>query len=184
MRKFIRVALCLSLITAASLAVTSFVRAAEEKRASPHEQTTLTLGGKKITVEYGRPFKKGRDIFGGLVPWDQVWRTGADEATTLATDADIVIGSLKVPKGKYSLFTMPVGKGKEWTLIVNKEFDQWGAYKYDRTKDLGRTSLKVDAAPASTEQLTIALEAQGDQKSATFKIIWDKTVASTTLKLQ
>lgn len=184
MRKLIRVALCLSVITAATMAAASFVRAADEKRASPHEQATLTLAGKKITIEYGRPYKKGRDIFGGLVPWGQVWRTGADEATTLTTEADLVIGSLKVPKGKYSLFTMPADKAKEWPLIVNKEPDQWGAYKYERTKDLGRTMLKVDASPASTEQLTIALEAQPDKKSALLKIIWDKTVASTLVKLQ
>lgn len=184
MRKFIRVALCLSVIAAATLAAASFVRAAEEKRASPHEQTTLTLSGKKITIEYGRPYKKGREIFGNLVPWGQVWRTGADEATTLTTDADLLIGNLKVPKGKYSIFTMPTDKAKEWPLMVNKEPEQWGAYKYDKTKDLGRTMLKVETAPASVEQLTIALEAQPDKKSAVLKIAWDKTVASTLVKLQ
>ena len=179
MRRPIRVALCLSVIVAAA----SLVRA-EEKRASPHEQATVTVAGKKITVEYGRPYKKGRDLFGGLVPWGQVWRTGADEATTLTTDADLTIGNLKVPKGKYSLFTIPTEKAKEWPLIVNKEADQWGAYKYDKTKDLGRTVLKVEAAPASVEQLTVALEAQADKKSALLKFSWDKTVASTLIKVQ
>lgn len=179
MRKLIRVALCLSVIVAAA----GLVRA-EEKRASPHEQATITVAGKKITIEYGRPFKKGRDLFGGLVPWGQVWRTGADEATTLTTEADLTIGTLKVPKGKYSLFTIPADKAKEWPLIVNKEADQWGAYKYDKTKDLGRTTLKVEGAPASVEQLTIGLEAQPDKKSALLKLSWDKTVASALIKVQ
>lgn len=181
MRKLIRVALCLSVIVAAAAA--SLGRA-EEKRASPHEQVSVTVAGKKITIEYGRPYKKGRDLFGALVPWGQVWRTGADEATTITTEADLTIGNLKVPKGKYSLFTIPTEKAKEWPLIVNKEADQWGAYKYDKTKDLGRTVLKVEAAPASVEQLTVALEAQADKKSALLKFSWDKTVASTLIKVQ
>lgn len=179
MRKLIRVALCLSVVVAAA----GLVRA-EEKRASPHEQATITVAGKKITIEYGRPYKKGRDLFGGLVPWGQVWRTGADEATTLTTEADLTIGNLKVPKGKYSLFTIPTEKAKEWPLIVNKEADQWGAYKYDKTKDLGRTTLKVEGAAASVEQLTVGLEAQPDKKSALIKFSWDKTVASTLIKVQ
>ena len=179
MRKLIRVALCLSVVVAAA----GIVRAAD-KRASPHEQATIALGGKNITIEYGRPAKKGRDIFGALVPWGEVWRTGADEATTITTDTDLVIGTLKVPKGKYSLFIIPTDKAKEWPLAINKEAKQWGAFKYDAKKDLGRTMLKIDTAPAAVEQFTIALEAQPDKKTALLKLSWDTTVASVTVAVK
>jgi hypothetical protein len=100
--------------------------AQERKRASPHETTSATIGGKKVTIEYGRPYKKNREIFGGLVPYGEVWRTGADEATVLTTEGDLMIGKLHVPKGTYSLFTVPAKE--EWTLVVNKTAKQWGAY--------------------------------------------------------
>jgi hypothetical protein len=157
-------------------AVHASVTRAEKERASPHEEVSATVGGKKITIAYGRPFKKGRDIFGALVPWGQVWRTGADEATTLTTDGDVTIGDLKVPKGSYALFTIP-GQ-KEWQLIVNKTAKQWGAYSYNAKDDLGKTALKVAAAPAPVEQLTISIEPAAGGKKGTLKIAWDKTVAS------
>lgn len=171
MRKFLLLvmSLCLALITVRAL------RAEQEKRASPHEQVSLVLDGKKITVEYGRPYKKGREIFGKLVPFGEVWRTGADEATTITSDANLTIGSLKVAKGTYSLFTLPTQK--DFTLIVNKTAKQWGAYKYDPKQDLGRTPMTVTTAPAPAEQLTISLEAAGGKKG-TLKIAWDKTVAT------
>ncbi|MEN6535070.1 MAG: DUF2911 domain-containing protein, partial [Bryobacteraceae bacterium] len=121
MRKFI---LLLS-IAAAGVVAVGMLLAQGRNRISPHEQTSATFDGKKVTVEYGRPYKKGREIFGGLVPWDKVWRTGADEATILTSDADLMIGSLHVPKGSYSLFTIP--EKQSWTLIVNKVAKQWGA---------------------------------------------------------
>src|SRR5262245_9147506 len=99
---------------------------AQMKRVSPHETAELTLNGKKVIVTYGRPSMKGRKIMGGLVPFGQVWRTGADEATVLKTDADLTIGNLTVPKGSYAIFTLPSESG--WKLIVNKVSDQWGAF--------------------------------------------------------
>ena len=180
MRKFIRVALCLSVVVAAC----GLVWAAPEKRASPHEQTTATVGGKKITIEYGRPYKKGRDVYGNLVPFGAVWRLGADEATTLTTEADLTIGTVKVPKGKYSLFMLPTAKVKEWPLVINKVSDQWGSFKYAQKQDLGRTMLKVDTAPAAVEQFTIAIEPQADGKTAQLKISWDTTVASVPVTVQ
>src|SRR5512145_2598141 len=91
---------------------------AQRQRVSPHETVSAVIGGKKVTIEYGRPSKKGREIFGKLVPYDQVWRAGADEATTITTEGDLMIGSLHVPAGTYALFTIPTQS--EWTLIVNK----------------------------------------------------------------
>jgi hypothetical protein len=154
--------------------VAGLLLAQQEKRASPHEQTSATIGGKKITIEYGRPYKKGRTIFGGLVPFDKVWRTGADEATMLTTEADLMIGKLHVPAGSYSLFTVP-GESK-WTLIVNKVAKQWGAYKYEEAQNLGTTEMKAASGPA-VEQFTISIEAQGDRKG-TLKMAWDQTVAT------
>lgn len=163
--------------TAAVVAAAGLTRA-DDKRASPHEQTSISLNGKKITISYGRPYKKGRAIFGELVPLGQVWRTGADEATTLTTEADLTIGALAVPKGTYALFTVP-GE-KDWTLVVNKDPKQWGAYSYDQKKDLGRTPMKLAAAAPPVEQFTIALEPAG-KGGATLKLSWDKTAASVAI---
>jgi hypothetical protein len=163
-----------------ALSLTATATAEEKKRASPHEDVTATLAGKKVTVSYGRPSMKGRAIFGGLVPWGQVWRTGANEATTFTTEADVVIGGLKVPKGEYALFTIPTEK--QWTLIVNKTAKQWGAFKYDEAQDLGRVPMTVTAAAAATkpvEQFKIEMTPAG--KQLTLKLAWDKTVASVVI---
>jgi hypothetical protein len=166
-------------LAAASIAALAFAATAhaEDKRASPHADVTATLAGKKITVSYGRPYVKGRVIFGGLVPWGEVWRTGADEATTFTTEADLVIGGLKVPRGEYSLFTIPTDK--QWTLVLNKTAKQWGAFKYDAKQDLGRTPMTVATAAKPVEQLTIELVLAG--KQLTLKLSWDKTVASVAI---
>jgi hypothetical protein len=148
---------------------------ADEKRVSPHEQLSATVGGRKVTVQYGRPYKKGRLIFGGLVPYDQVWRTGADEATTFVTDGELTIGGLRVPKGSYALFTVPAKSG--WTFIVNKTAQQWGAFSYDAKADVGRVPMKVGASAAPVEQFTIELQPVGDRK-AILKLSWDKLVAT------
>jgi hypothetical protein len=104
-----------------------------------------------------------------------VWRTGADEATKLTTEADLMIGSLHVPKGTYSLFTIP-GE-KEWTLILNKEADQWGAYKYDQSKDLGRVKMTARKLDKPVEQLTISVESAGGSRGV-LKIAWSDLEAS------
>ena len=127
---------------------------AQRQRASPHESVKATVDGATITIDYGRPYMKGRKIFGGLVPFGQVWRTGADEATTLTTDKGLTLGSVSVPAGKYTLFTIP-GE-KEWTLVVNKQTGQWGT-QYDQAQDLGRVTMTVAATAAPVEQLTIKI---------------------------
>jgi Protein of unknown function (DUF2911) len=161
-------------IAALALAPTTH---AEEKRASPHADVTATLAGKKITVSYGRPYVKGRAIFGGLVPWGEVWRTGADEATKLTTETDVVIGGLKVPKGEYALFTIPTEK--QWTLVVNKTAKQWGAFKYDAAQDLGRVPMTVASVAKPVEQFTIEMVPAG--KQVTLTVSWDKTAASVAI---
>ena len=166
-------------LAAASIAVLAFTATsrAEDKRASPHAEVTAALAGKKIAVSYGRPYMKGRAIFGGLVPWGEVWRTGADEATTFTTEADVVIGGLKVPRGEYALFTIPAEK--RWTLILNKTAKQWGAFKYDAAQDLGRVPMTVASLARPVEQFTIELVPAG--KQLTLKLSWDRTAASVAI---
>ncbi len=159
------------------LAFSALPTASGQIRKSPHETATGKAGEANITITYGRPYKKVRPIFGGLVPHAEVWRTGADEATTLASDRDLMIGSLHVPAGIYSLFTLPTDSG--WKLIVNKTAKQWGAFVYDDAQDLGRVAMEVSSG-AEVEQFTIALEPKSDN-FATLKLSWDTTVASISI---
>jgi hypothetical protein len=158
-------------VPALLLVLSTLAGAQGMKRQSPHETVTAKVGAATITIEYGRPYVKGRTIFGGLVPFDKVWRTGADEATTFTTDKDVQLGTLLVPAGKYALFTIP-GE-KEWTVILNKVSKTWGAFDYEKNKaqDLGKTTAKAEAVPA-TEQLTISI------MNGKLNIVWDKTCAS------
>ena len=151
--------------------------ASEPQRLSPHESVSGTVGEANITMTYGRPYKKGREIYGGLVPFDAVWRTGADEATTLETDRDLMLGELHVPAGKYSVYTIP--SGEKWTLIVNNVAEQWGT-QYDEAQDLGRAEMSIAEASEMTEQLTIAIEA-GEGSNGTLSIVWDMTVATLSI---
>ncbi len=149
-------------------------QAPKKAPASPHETITASVGGKTITITYGRPYVKGRKIYGELVPFDKVWRTGADEATTFTTTGDLMLGSLHVPAGTYALFTVP---GKEgWSIILNKVAKTWGAYDYEKNKaqDLGQTAGWAKPNPTPVEQLTIAVEPKG-AKEATLSIVWEAT---------
>ncbi len=147
---------------------------------SPRDTAEVTIDGKKISIDYGRPSAKGRKIMGGLVPYDQVWRTGANKATHLTTEADLMIGNLAVPKGTYTLFTLPSASG--WKLIVNKHTGQWGIpYKYE-AEELGRVDMKVTALQASVEQFTITLT--GAKGGGTLKLEWEMTSASVAFKVK
>jgi hypothetical protein len=174
MRKLILTStIALSIVSLAVLA------RAQQQRASPHDTTSIDLGPNKITITYGRPYMKGRKIMGDLVPFGQVWRTGADEATTLETTADLDIGGLKVPKGTYALFTIPDQNG--WKLIVNKTAKQWGAFEYKQAADLGRADMKVTRLSAPVDQFTIVLSA-GGQNQALLTMKWEATSASVSIK--
>ncbi|HXI43203.1 MAG TPA: DUF2911 domain-containing protein [Bryobacteraceae bacterium] len=153
---------------------------AQAPRKSPHESTSIEVGGHKITITYGRPYMNKRVIMGGLVPYNEVWRTGADEATTLRTDADLDINGLKVPKGVYALFTIP--KENAWTLIVNKTAKQWGAFSYKEATDLGRTDMTVSKTDSPVEQFTISMTPEGNS-GVMLKMAWEKTVASVPIKV-
>src|SRR5215475_9208625 len=157
-----------------ALATLIGLAAAQMKRISPHEMTELALNGKKITITYGRPSLKGRKVGAELAPYGQVWRTGADEATVLNTEADLTIGNLAVPKGRYAIFTLP--SERSWKLIINKVADQWGAFEYDEKQDLGRVDMKVDKTSAPIEQFTIKLS--NSDKGGVMKLEWENTSAS------
>ena len=162
--------LSLSLLFLAGIAVAQEAK----KPLSPPAKAEATLNGKKITIDYSAPSKRGRAIMGELVPYGQVWRTGANAATKLTTEGDLMIGSVHVPAGTYTLYTIP-GE-KEWTLIVNKQTGQWGT-KYDETQDLGRTKLTVKALSAPVETFAISLPS-GGQNQSTLTLKWEKVEAT------
>lgn len=124
---------------------------AQDKPASSLEKATGTINGANIEINYSSPSVKGRKVWGELVPFDQVWRAGANEATTFKTDKDITIAGLKLPAGKYSFFIIP--NQAECIVIFNKEVKQWGAYKYNEKKDQLRVKVKPEFINTSIEKL-------------------------------
>jgi hypothetical protein len=129
---------------------TTFINA-QEKPKSPPEKATGIVNGAKIEINYGSPSVRGRKIWGELVPFGEVWRAGANEATTFETDKDLTIEGSKLPAGKYSFFVIP--NKTECVVIFNKEAKQWGAYKYDDKKDQIRVKVKPQASESITEKL-------------------------------
>ncbi len=139
------------------LLVTSYSHGQEKKeRVSPPATASGTLGGSNITISYNQPSVKGRKVWGELVPYTKVWRTGANEATTIETTKNIYVEGILLPAGKYALFTIP---GEEdWTIIFNKVSAQWGAFKYEEKEDQLRVKVKAGKAPAFTEKLTFYIQ--------------------------
>ena len=122
---------------------------------SPPTKAAVTLNGKAVTVDYNSPRMRGRVIMGELVPYGKVWRTGANPATTLKTATNLQIGTLNVPAGTYTIYTLPGQSG--WLLIVNKQTGQWGT-EYDQKQDLGRTPMTKKTAGTPLENMTIDFE--------------------------
>ncbi len=169
-RTLLTAAAALALVATTTWAQTG-VSTSPGKGGSPHETVEWTVGAAKVTVTYGRPYLKGRSL-DTLAPAGKVWRTGADAATTLATDKSLMIGSLMIPAGTYTLYTIP--DAASWNLVVSKQTGQWGT-EYNADRDLGRTDLKVETLPKPVEQLTIGLA------NNTFTIEWGTTRASAPL---
>jgi len=143
---------------------------------SPPMSTTVSIAGKTIRVDYGAPSMRGRKIMGSLVPYGEVWCAGANDATTLTTDANLEIGGFKVPKGRYTLWTIP--NKTEWTLIVNKQTGQWHT-EYNEDRDLGRVKINVRSIPSPVERFRIQLAAAGGANKGTLSLIWETTEAWT-----
>ena len=143
---------------------------------SPRDTARTTLGGAALWVDYGRPMKRGRVIFGDVVPWNTVWRTGANAATQFSTAVDLLVGGAKVPTGTYTLWTLPTQTG--WKVIINQETGQWGT-EYHPEQDLARVDAKVETLAAPVEQLFIGFEqAPGNASATTLTILWDKMKVS------
>ena len=153
---------------------------AQQRPQSPRDKAEATIGDAHVSVDYSRPSKRGRVIFGELVPWNTVWRTGANAATTFVTDKDLVLGGADVPAGTYTLYTLPAETGA-WKLIVNKQTGQWGTV-YDQAQDLARVDLKVAKVDAPVEQFTIEVKPEG--KDGVLRLVWDETEASVPLTVK
>jgi hypothetical protein len=145
---------------------------------SPAASATCDLGGgKTIKTDYSSPRMKGRKIYGGLVPYGEVWRTGANEATTFVTSADVEVGGKAVPAGSYTIFTVPAA-GK-WTLIINKKTGEWGIpYKYE-SDELARVDMNVSKLDAPVENLTIAYDKS--KAGCVLRIDWETTRAAVNI---
>ena len=162
------------------LFLTTLARAQEvlKVRPSPLAVTTARYQDHYVKITYSQPQRKNREIFGGLVPYGQVWRTGANEATEITTTKDITIGQLLLKAGTYSLFTIP-GKEK-WTIIINSDVGLWGAYNYVQTLDVMRFEVPVNQNNVNFEAFTM----QFDQKNelAELLIMWDTVKVSIPFK--
>ncbi len=166
-----------SLITAL-LAFAGFAGAQGGRMSSPRAKAEVNLKGADVTVDYGRPSVRGRKIMGGLVPYGEVWRTGANEATGFVTTSDLLIGNTPVPAGKYTLYSLPSEGG--WKLIVNRQTGQWGT-EYDQSQDLARIDMKESKTESPVEQFLISFKKTGADQ-ADLVMDWEHTRVSVVIK--
>ena len=143
---------------------------------SPRKEMKGMVGQTNITINYGSPSVKGRKVWDGLVPYGKVWRTGANEATTINLSADVMVEGKKLAAGKYGLFTLP--NTNEWVIIFNSVHDQWGSSNYDQAKDV----LRVNVAPKTSNESTEALEFILDGNNMVMK--WEKLSVPFQIKNQ
>lgn len=161
----------------------SISTSAQTEPSTTTQQTTPLLsprafaGNKHISVSYGQPSKRNRVIFGELVPYGQVWRTGANEATEITFRSKMKFAGIPVDTGTYTFFTIP-GE-KEWTIILNKQLGQWGAYEYDKHKDKDILNVNVPVVPLKKVQEKLVYEVS--RKTLTIK--WDKTSVNIPLTI-
>lgn len=179
MKKFLIISGIALIILIALGIATRFFMTRQAKSFSPEEGVWFTQGDVKIKVQYNRPFKKGREIFGGLVPFRKVWRTGANEATIFETNKDIQIDGKKLKAGKYTLWTIP--EEENWTIIFNTEVGQWGINsdgEANRSADKDALHVVVRSVKQERqfEQFTISFEKTGEE--AEMVLIWDKTLVA------
>ena len=175
-RKYLAVGVAFAVL-AATMAI---AQQDKSKRPSPPATAEITLKGKKISIDYSQPSLKGRKVGQELAPYGKVWRTGANEATALNTEIDLTIGGVKVPAGKYTLYTLP-SEGT-WKLIINKQTGQWGTV-YNEGQDLARVDMKKSALPQSVEQFTISFDKKGEGV-ADLNLDWENTRVSVPVKAE
>jgi hypothetical protein len=138
------------------------------KQLSVRDTVRATVGGATLSVDYGRPLARGRTLLGGVIPYDRVWRTGANAATQLTTSAPVTLAGLTLPAGTYTLWTVPRTSGVE--LIVNRQHGQWGT-SYDRSQDLGRAPMTSSTTTAPVEAFTISI-VPSESRSGTLAMEW------------
>ena len=146
-----------------------------KSRPSPAASAACDLGGgKTIKTDYSSPRMKGRKIYGDLVPFGEVWRTGANDATTFVTSADVVVGGKTIPAGSYTIFAIP-NKDK-WTLVVSKKTGEWGTAYPGASEDLARIDMRASTLPSAVENFTIAFDKTAG--GCTLRMDWETTRAS------
>ncbi len=157
------------------VAVVVFAQQDKSKRASPPANAKCQFAdGRTINVDYSSPRMKGRKIYGGLVPYGQEWRTGANEATTFDTTTAVEISGTSIPAGHYTLFTLPAQGA--WKLIISKKTGEWGIPYPGAQNDLARLDMKTQALPSNVENFTISFQ-KADPKSCVMNLDWEKTRA-------
>ncbi len=162
-----------------SASALSFAQDYSVPAASPRQKVEQQFSMSKISVDYGRPGVKGRKIFGELVPYGQVWRAGANSSTKITFGQSVNFGGKTVPAGTYGLFIVPTEK--EWKVILNKDFQQWGAYTYDPKQDVVDVTVPVNKLADKQEWFEITLNPT-DENSGNLVIKWDMAQAEVALK--
>ena len=147
---------------------------AQEKPTSTKEVVSGKINGATITINYGSPSVRAREIWGKLVPFNQVWRAGANDATTFETDKELTVEGSKLPAGKYSFFIIP--NDKQCTIIFNKESKQWGAYKYKEKEDQLRVTVKQKVAKSKAEKLIYSIN------NNSISLSWDNWIIPISVK--
>ena len=167
--------LAVGCLTLALMAALGSAQGDKASRPSPAAKASCALAdGKTITMDYSSPRAKGRKIYGGLVPYGQVWRAGANEATTFVTTTDVMIGSTHVPAGSYTIFAIP--NQDKWTLIISKKTGEWGTDYPGASEDLARIDMKASTIPSAVENFTIAFDKTAT--GCTLRMDWETTRAS------
>jgi Protein of unknown function (DUF2911) len=147
----------------------------KSQRPSPPAKASCSLSdGSTISIDYGSPRAKGRKIFGGIVPYGQEWRLGANEATTFVISSDVMVGKTKVPAGSYTLFALPTAQ--DWSLIISKKTGEWGVPYPGKDSDFARVGMNVGKTSAPVENFTIALDKTGN--GCKLRAEWENTSAS------
>jgi hypothetical protein len=166
---FLRFGVAAALFMAAALSTAAPLMAQQ----SPPAETSVTIAGKAIRINYSAPSMRGRKIFGGLEPYGRVWRAGANDATALHTDANLDIGGLSVPKGDYTLFVYL--DATQWQLVVSKQTGEWGL-DYNQSRDLGRVKMDMSKPPKPIDTYKMTLSSLGANKGK-LQLAWENTIA-------
>lgn len=134
-----------------------------------------------VRVTYSRPYRNNRKIFGGIIPFGKVWRTGANETTEIKFYEDAIVGGKRIPKGTYSLFTVPAEDS--WTIVLNSDLDYWGAYQYNEKKDVLRISVPVEKSEREVENFSIKFSGESNER-ALMMMAWGDTLVKVPIDFE